>query len=60
MKKRLKIGYPYSAILFITVLIPCLTSAQEKKKTVRLEQITVTAPGEMVQHCHSYAVYLYG
>jgi len=46
MKKGLKIGYPYLAILFITVLIPCLTSAQEEKEAVRLEQITVTAPGE--------------
>ena len=46
MKKRLKIGYPYLAILFITVLIPCLTHAQEEKEAVKLEQITVTAPGE--------------
>ena len=48
MKEMFKIGYVYLAVLLIIIAIPGFSLAQEEKEkeTIKLEQITVTAPGE--------------
>ena len=46
MKEMFKIGYVYLAVLSIIIAIPCFSLAQEEKEVIKLEQITVTAPGE--------------
>ncbi|MDY6844541.1 MAG: TonB-dependent receptor plug domain-containing protein, partial [Thermodesulfobacteriota bacterium] len=46
MKKVCKIRYVYLAVLLIIITIPGFSLAQEEKETIKLEQITVTAPGE--------------
>ena len=46
MKKTFKIKYVYFTVLFIIIAIPSFSLAQEEKEAIKLEQITVTAPGK--------------
>ena len=46
MKKTFKIKYVYFTVLLIIIAIPSFSLAQEEKEAIKLEQITVTAPGE--------------
>ncbi|MCD6272221.1 MAG: TonB-dependent receptor [Deltaproteobacteria bacterium] len=46
MKKTFKIKYVYFTVLLIIIAIPSFSLAQEEKEAIKLEQITVTAPGK--------------